>query len=129
MSVNRRLRSVDGRFASIDRRLGFLSARLYFQPMDGAEREADIFACTDSGVSAQNKKTGEEVYARRYSFKVNRSWLEANANLDGIWRIAPGGGVKLKATIEDQSVNDADTFGLLSFRIDQSIELPSFEIP
>lgn len=133
-NVNKRLRKVDRRIAQTNRRLGFLVARLYFQPMDGGWEEVSIFNAVDLGTSSQNRKTGEEVFAHRYQFTVDRDWLDTHTSIAGVWAIAPDGTTKLRATIEDQTVKESDTSGTLMFRIDQSIVLPDappspFELP
>lgn len=128
-NLNQRLRHIDRRSASVDRRLGFLSMRLYFQPLDGARVEVSIFAAADLGTTAKNQKTGEEVTAHRYRFSVDRDWLDQYAGVIGVWSIAPEGEPPLESTLEDQTIADEGTDGVLVFRIDLQSSFILPEIP
>jgi len=123
MSVNTKLRKVGRKIASIDRRLGFLSTRLYFKPIAQDWLEVTAIGIIDNGTSAQNLKTGEEVYAHRYTVKIDRDWLDFYAGVEGQWSIAPDGSLlnRLLCDLESQIINDKDTFGTLEFRVSQAV--------
>jgi hypothetical protein len=129
--VNHKLRKVDTRISRIDRKLGFLQTRLYFQPMDGGWEEVPILQATDLGSTPKNFKTGEEVYAHRYTVRVGRNWLDARTGITGDWAIAPDGieANKQRCELENQSVKDNSTFGTLDFRIAQTVNVNLPPIP
>jgi hypothetical protein len=136
-TVAKRIRRVDRHIASIDRRLGFLASRAFFNPNGLPDwEEVEIFAFQDLGVTPKNVATGEELSAHRFTIQVSRDWLESHTGLDGIWGISrEESGTKAKAnpllveTIvecesESEDYQDKDTYGTVVLRVIQSIFIP-----
>lgn len=141
-TVAQKLRKVDHRISLIDRKLGFLSSRIYFNPNGLPDwEEVEIFKFQDLGVTPKNVATGEELSAHRFTVSVSKDWLESHAGLDGIWGVSRGDtGVKAKAIplsipaiieceTESEGYQDSDTFGTVVLRVIQSISIPGIEIP
>lgn len=70
--IPKRLTPIDSRIASIDRRLGFLRARLFWKPAGGEYREVEVFSHKNNGLTPKNWRTGTKVEAYRHTVTVNK---------------------------------------------------------
>lgn len=123
-NLNARLRRVDLTLAQIDRRLGFLQGRAYFQALGATTfTEVLIFDFHDEGASAKKLETEESVYAHRFTIRVDRDWIEANQESDGAtWAVSRDEGVTLIPCEKESEVfQDGDTFATMTLRISQAL--------
>ncbi|GAC1470884.1 MAG: hypothetical protein NVS2B14_14560 [Chamaesiphon sp.] len=124
-NINQKLRSVDNRIAGIDRRLGFLQGQVFFRPYSASTPTlVDIFDFKDQGITPMNITTGEQLSAHRYSVRVSRDWMDANAGISGRWYIqrSPSDPLLL-CEKEDESTQDADTFSVIRLRVSQEVSI------
>lgn len=132
--INKRLAKVDRRIANIDRRIGFMDGRLYFQALNGHYCEVPIFEFRDNGDSARPWKDGTQLYAHRYSCKIDRAWWQSHHDLTGRWAIArdfnndrrlpvgtiPPSSQLILVEMESNSVQDDATHADVTFHVIQS---------
>jgi hypothetical protein len=70
--IPKRLSPIDSRIANIDRRLGYLRARLFWKVGTGEYKELDVFSHKNNGLTAKNWRTGTEIEAYRHTVTVNK---------------------------------------------------------
>lgn len=121
-TVNQKLRKVGDKIAKVNRKLGFLSSRLYFLPAgQTTPAEVPLWVCQDQGLTPAPWDTGEQPISHRYSCQVNRNWWEANKAIRGRYRLDRGDGVQHDLILENQTVNETDTYATLDFKISVSV--------
>ena len=114
--IPRRLSPIDSRIAAIDRRLGYLRARLFWKPAGGAYQELDIFTHIDRGVTPKNWRSGTEIEAYRHTVTVNKQVFLALSGY-GTYAIQTDTQPMLPCTLETQNTQDDSTDVILDLAI------------
>ena len=106
--IPKRLTSIDSRIAKIDRRIGFLRARLFWKPSGGDYQEVDIFTHKSNGLTPKNWRTGTEIEAYRHTVTVNKQQFLLLSGY-GVYAIQVEDQPLAPCTLESQVTQDDST--------------------
>jgi hypothetical protein len=113
-----RLARADRRIACVDRRLGTLTARLFWnQQGSTAAEEVPIFEHQNKGLTPKNWKTGTEIEGYRHSFKLDFAWWQSKQGQYGIYSIQLPGESLLQCEVESQNYQPGETSASLDLRV------------
>ena len=129
-TVKQRLRRIDRIGARIDRRLGFLESVLFCNgsevPIVPSENGPAI---VDQGISTR-QVNGMDLEGHRYTVNVDGDWWEENRKLRGNWTLQRNEDSQpIRVTVEGQTVQDDQTFVVLTLRVENTINTSGVVIP
>lgn len=119
-----RLAKADRRLACVDRRLGKLTARLFWVQQGATEsEEVPIFSHKNNGLTPKNWKTGTEIEAYRHSFTIDYAWWLSKEGQYGVYKIQLAGEPLLTCEVETQNYQPGETSASLDLRVVQGAAL------
>lgn len=120
--ISGRLRDVSARISKIDRSIGMLRSRVYFQPAGGVTEEVLITEFKDNGVNEKPLSTGESVAGHRFTIQVNLNWVDAHAGQAGQWSVTRDNDpTPILCEKESETFQDEDTEATIVLRVSQSV--------
>lgn len=119
MDLNARVVRADSRLATIDRRLGLLKLRLYYQVEDAPLQEIEVFTHSYKGWGPDQWRdgagTGPQV--ERHSLTVNRLQWQTITSQPGQYFIRKEDGASLQAVIPERQIGQtADTTAAIDLK-------------
>ncbi|PSB26189.1 hypothetical protein [Stenomitos frigidus] len=117
--LNARIVVADARVAAVDRRLGLLKIRLYYQVGDAPLQEIEVFSHNYKGWGPDQWRdgSGSGPQVERHSLTVNRLQWQTITSQPGQYFIRQNDGTALQACLTERQIGQtADTVAVIDLK-------------